>query len=111
MDCACIPHIASGLGGGLKVGEVCGAASGGVLAIGLIYGQEGKEVVRARTREFVHLFTERNDALRCRDLLGVDLTSVEGAQAYQSQELNTKCRGFVRSAVALLLDLMLDTAD
>lgn len=109
MDCACIPHIASGLGGGLKVGEVCGAVSGGVLSIGLLYGPKGKEIVRSKTREFVYGFAELNGALRCRDLLGVDLTTVEGTQAYQSQDLNTQCREFVRSAVALLLDLMEDT--
>jgi hypothetical protein len=25
QDCACVPHIATGLQGGLGVGEVCGA--------------------------------------------------------------------------------------
>lgn len=99
------------MGGGLKVGEVCGAVSGGVLVIGLVYGEGDKGVIRAKTQEFVQQFAERNGALRCRDLLGVDLASDEGLQEYRSRDLNTQCKTFVSSAVALLLDMMVDTAD
>lgn len=89
----------------MSVGEVCGAVSGGVMAVGLLYGQDGKQVVRSMTHGFVQKFTERNNALRCRDLLGLDLNTAEGVQAYRSQNLNTRCSQFVSSAVATLFDL------
>jgi IS30 family transposase len=39
-------------------GEVCGALSGGALAIGLLYGQDQDEAVLHLTEQFMHQFAE-----------------------------------------------------
>jgi len=91
------------------VGEVCGAVSAGVLAIGLIYGQDQSEAlssaVSTKTREFVLRFADLNGALRCTDLTGVDMSSKKGVREYYDRKLNEEiCYGVVSSAVKVLLE-------
>lgn len=68
-------RVAGGLGGGMRSGEVCGAASGAVMAIGLRHGaiepedQEQKQFCGKKTQEFMKAFKERFGAVCCRDLL------------------------------------------
>ena len=114
VQCDCIPRIATGFGGGMgKQGEVCGAVSGGVMALGLVYGRQevedkqARELAYAKTTDFIHRFTNINGDLRCRDLLNVDLSSDEGLQTYRDLHLvDEVCTGAVGSAVRILLSLM-----
>lgn len=75
QDCDCIPHIAVGLQGGLMAGEACGAVSGAVLAIGLLYREEQPEAATHLTEEFMRRFAERNGAVRCIDIIGFNIGS------------------------------------
>ena len=70
LDCGCMQHIAAGLGGGMGVGEACGAFSGGVLAIGLLYGDDQSDdmIVNKKTKAFAKNFEKRNGGLRCSDI-------------------------------------------
>ena len=114
VQCDCIPRIATGFGGGMgRQGEVCGAVSGGVMALGLVYGRQEagdkqtKELAYAKTADFVNRFTKINGDLRCRDLLNVDIGSEEGLQTYRDLHLKGDvCTGAVGSAVRILLSLM-----
>ena len=113
MDWDCVPRVAAGMGGGLaRSGEACGALTGGVLAIGLAYGEdepgsaEAKEALYARTCQFVERFAASNGALRCRDLLGVDLASEEGKAEFDARVLGEqRCVPAVRSATQALVEL------
>jgi C_GCAxxG_C_C family probable redox protein len=113
-DCGCIPRIASGLGGGVgRQGEVCGALTGGVLAVGLVHGRdrteetEAKNAVHAKAGQFVRRFAEVNGALRCRDLIGLDVSSEEGVQEYYARNLlEERCLGIVGNAVRAVLELL-----
>jgi len=99
--------VAGGLGGGCRSGEICGAASGAVLVVGMKHGQvdagdvESKANCGAKTMEFLNLFRERNEAITCRDLLGVDTSTPEGRKLAQDRNLfRTICDDLVRHAVA-----------
>jgi C_GCAxxG_C_C family probable redox protein len=113
-DCGCIPRIASGLGGGVgRHGEVCGALTGGVLIVGLAHGrdraeeQEAKGAVHAKAGEFVTRFAEVNGALRCRDLIGLDVSSEDGIREYYARNLlEETCSGIVSNAVRVILELL-----
>ncbi len=84
---------------------MCGAVSGGALAIGLLYGQDNADEVGIKTEEFMRRFTELNGAVRCNDLTGLDMSSEEGAREYDARNLYEKtCNGVVSSAVQLLLE-------
>lgn len=66
--------ISSGLGGGLRMGEVCGAVTGAVMVLGMIAphdpagGSEGKQRNMRLTKAFEQRFQEKQGAVRCRDL-------------------------------------------
>lgn len=102
-------RISGGLGCGLRCGEVCGAAVGGVLVVGLRYGQhqptdtKSKQVCHQKTAEFMEEFGLRFGALRCEELLGHNPTTEEGRAAVIRLNLNDNvCEKLVRGAARIL---------
>ena len=59
-------NVAAGFGGGVRSGEICGAISGAVMAIGLI--EKDKRKVAAMTRDCVESFRQKFGCVRCFDL-------------------------------------------
>lgn len=114
LESDCIPHIGTGLGGGIgRQGEVCGAFNSGVLLVGLIHGRrrpgdkEAKSLVYSKSEEFARRFTESNGAILCRELIGLDLTSEEGLQEYNAQNMKEKkCCEVVKNAVQAILEVL-----
>ncbi len=109
-----VPRIATGFGAGFgRRGVVCGAVSGGTMAIGLKFGREdgkdqaAKERCYQLTLEFCRRFEEEFESCFCRDLTGCDLATPEGRQ--KSDELdvhNTRCMGYVKRAAAILEEML-----
>ena len=58
--------IASGFGGGVRSGEICGAISGAVMAIGLL--EKDKKNTAVLTRQCVEKFLQTYGCVRCQDL-------------------------------------------
>jgi len=112
LDPATGMKAASGFGGGMgRQGEVCGAVSGAILALGLRFGggdRAGVEAAYAKTRELVARFRQKHGAILCRQLLeGIDLATEEGHRRFQELGLREKtCRRCVQTAAALLEDLL-----
>ena len=112
MDKTTALKMCSGLGAGFRSGEICGAVSGAVLAIGLKYGQgvaedtATKDKCNDKTVEFMNLFRTKNKSVVCKDILGFDLSNREEYQQAKAQNLfKTTCVDMIKSAVALLEDL------
>ena len=104
IQCQDIPRMASGFGGGIgRYGEICGAVSGAVMAIGFLHGRKekidsaSKEKIYAIVKEFVSRFEVKFNCLRCRDLTGCDMLTEEGVQ--KAKELNVH-KGICTEAVA-----------
>ena len=104
--------MSSGLGSGFRMGEICGAASGAALVIGLKYGMgtagdaQAKANGNRKTAEFMKLFRAGHGSLLCRELLGLDLSINEQREQAQSRNLfKTACPNLVLSAVSLLEEL------
>jgi len=99
--------LASGLGGGYRCGEVCGAASGAVMVIGLRCGQylkgdlAQKNICYAKTLKYMESFAEQNGSYLCRDLLGYDMRDVSAREANKEKQREI-CPKFIESAVRLL---------
>ena len=104
--------IASGLGSGLRSAEVCGAVSGAVLVIGLKHGytdaknRAAKESCNAKVEAFVRIFRERNRHIVCRDILGCDISTLDGRKKAIDEKLfTTVCLDMVVSAATILEEL------
>lgn len=105
--------ISCGLGAGLgREQEVCGAVTGGVLAIGFKYGRgeneekQKTEDTYTQTRQFIHDFKDRHGTLLCRELLDCDLTTLEGREQFKEKELLKKtCAKCVETAALLIKNI------
>jgi C_GCAxxG_C_C family probable redox protein len=105
-------RIASGFGGGMRMGETCGAVTGALMVIGLRYASdnccmpEGRIEVCSRVLEFADRFRGRNRSILCRELLGYDISTPEGAQkAHELNLFKTTCVKLVKDAVTILEDM------
>ena len=101
-------------GGGIGyLGEVCGAVSGALMAIGLRYGEvditnsEIKERPYKVARQFMEIFKETNGSLLCRNLIGIDISTPEGlGKAREEGVFSDICPELVRSAAQIVEDLL-----
>jgi C_GCAxxG_C_C family probable redox protein len=107
--------VATGLGAGMgRRGEVCGAVTGGILALGLKYGRGAQqdrsatEKTYQKTLELMAQFETRHGSCFCRVLLdGCDLRTAEGQQQFKSHHLLQKtCLGCVETVVELLAGML-----
>lgn len=102
--------MSCGMGSGFRFGQICGAASGAVLVIGLKYGQantddkQAKQRCYEKTEEFLNLFREKNSSFICRDILGCDLSTEDGLKIAKPK-FATTCVRMVKNAVELLCEL------
>ena len=102
--------MAGGIGG---LGNVCGAVSGAVLVIGLkttnennIHDMEAGYKTMETVREFVAKFEERHSSIKCRELIGHDISTREKMAAAMENNAFTNCPKFVESAVNILDDIL-----
>ena len=107
--------MSSGFGGGMgKKGEVCGAVTGGIMALGARYGRGEKEdgaaadATYAKTREFMDQFASKHGSCLCRELLnGCNLATKEGQKTFLEKDFKNKiCTPCVRSAVEMVEKMM-----
>jgi C_GCAxxG_C_C family probable redox protein len=106
--------MGTGFGGGVAShGEVCGAVTGAIMVLGLKYGmtrgtdKEAKDNTYEKVGEFINRFKIMNGSIRCRDLLNCNLSTLEGKQTAQENDLfNTLCPRFVKDAAGILEELI-----
>jgi C_GCAxxG_C_C family probable redox protein len=103
-------RLAGSFGGGMaRMGETCGAVTGALMVLGLRHGMADKGDPAAKEKnygevlKFADEFKARYGSIRCRDLLGCDLSSEEGRQKASDQKLfSTLCPKLVAGAVEIL---------
>lgn len=100
-------------GSGMCKGEVCGACTGALMALGLKYGQSDIEDIESRkktndvTVEFLDIFQKENGSYICRELLGCDLATDEGKRyAIENNLFIDFCPKMVYSATKIAENLM-----
>lgn len=107
--------VATGFGGGMGGrGEVCGAVTGGILALGLKFGRgerEAKPVTQQayqKTGELMAAFERVHGSCICRTLLGgCNLRTPEGMQRFREENLHQKvCVGCVRTVGEILAGML-----
>lgn len=112
-------NMAAGFGGGMgRMGDVCGAATGAFMVLGLHCGAtvtdnaQRKERTAAAVQEFAKRFKQRHNSLMCRDLLGCDISTPEGFQRAKDKGLlATICPKLVEGAAIVLEELVNNDGD
>lgn len=102
-------RVALGFGGGMAMGETCGAVTGACMVLGLKVHPEGKTIQemkaesKAAVRKFNELFIAKHGSLSCKKLLGVDLSTPEGAAIANEKKLfDSVCTQLVASAAEII---------
>jgi C_GCAxxG_C_C family probable redox protein len=119
MDDQTAAKVSAGFGGGMMLGSVCGAVTGGIMAIGLKRGGVGQQSIQTAkvVREFADRFKAQHRSINCPDLIGVDLGKIDLskpealAEAYKAAAAKNAfaaCSGFVRDATAIVSELLND---
>lgn len=112
MDVETALKIATPFGGGMgHAGQVCGAVSGALMAIGLVkgissYDMELKYACYDLAKDFQSRFHKLHGDIACPGLLGYDIGDPEELE--QVRELNlfhTRCSNFVRDATKIVDEL------
>ncbi len=118
LDYQTAVKISAGFGGGMMLGSVCGAVTGGVMAIGLKRGGVGTQAGLATgllVRQFTDRFKALHKSVNCVELTGwdiskVDLTKPEAiAEAYKSALAKNQfgaCSGYVRDATKIVTEML-----
>jgi C_GCAxxG_C_C family probable redox protein len=114
-----IMKAASSLGGGVGGwGSACGAATGVVIALGLVHGTDGRENPEVFQERRIHLrelsqvflkeFEDAFGSLNCMNLLGVDRRTEEGKARYEALKAQglLKCDEYVDWAAKRGLEIL-----
>ena len=79
MDYQTAVKVSAGFGGGMYLGSVCGAVTGGIMVIGLKHGGLGPTSMQTAilVRDFADRFKAQHKSINCPDLTGFDLGKID----------------------------------
>lgn len=98
--------IGACFGSGMRKGEVCGACTGALMALGLKYGDDKAKSDEVCNR-FMDEFKRKNGSFICRDLLGCDISTPEGVKHAKDNNLFKEfCPKMVRSAAEIVDEIL-----
>lgn len=105
-----VPAIATGFCTGLSGSDgPCGALTGGILAVNMIYGRRSAEDLREANyravRNLVARFGARYGATQCTDLLGCNPGTRYGRAVFAVKGLRRQCRDYVAEVARLVAEL------
>lgn len=105
--------IACGFGGGMRMGETCGAVTGAFMVIGLKYAsgdpqdKDAKQKAYELVQKFTREFRTRNGSVVCKELLGCDVSTPEGAKIATEKGLfRSFCPKMVQDAAEILEEML-----
>lgn len=107
-------RIAGSFGAGMGyIGETCGAVTGAFMLIGLKHGKfrvednESKEKTYALVQEYTRRFVEKHGSVKCKELLGFDISIPEDMKAVRDRQLFTAlCPKLVKDSAEIIEDLL-----
>lgn len=105
-----IPAIATGFCSGLsRTSGMCGALTGGILGLNLVYGRdrevESVEQNYSAVQRLVSEFGAACGSTKCSELLGCDLGTPEGQQTFRENKLHERCREYTAIATKIAVAL------
>lgn len=106
-----IPCLATGFCSGMaRTGGMCGAVSGGIMAIGLYLGRTSPaddiDTCYKAVHEFLQEFTTQFNSLSCVELTGVHLGTPEGQAVFNEKGKISDCTNFVGEAARMAVGIV-----
>ena len=99
-------------GSGMRKGEVCGACTGALMVLGLLYGQYRKDDMASRQNAnqvndlMMNKFAEKCGSYLCNELLHCDISTLEGVNYAKNNNLFTEfCPKMVANAVDIVEEI------
>lgn len=113
LDSETASRVATGFGGGMRMAETCGAVTGALMVIGLKYGNSAAENKGAKAKtyemivEFTRRFKEHKGSVKCRELLGCDISTPDGEKKARDNGLFVSvCPEVVRKAAEVVEEML-----
>ncbi len=106
--------ISNGFGGGIgRMGEICGAISGAIMVLGLVYGRgENEEKNKQddtylKVRELIEKFKQKYGFIDCKKLIdGCNLLTEEGQERFKSEKMAEKCVDYISYIIDILDEII-----
>ncbi len=111
-DSDVLPAIATGFCGGMsRHAEMCGAVTGGIMGLGLVFGRNTVEdkiqSCYEAVTEFLKTFKELHGSLNCKDLIGYDLGVAEELEKFRIENPEyEKCTRFSMDAASMVQEII-----
>ena len=100
-------------GGGMRCGEVCGAVTGALMALGMRFGSakendpDRKAAANKRAIAFLEKFKAKNGTILCKELLGYNPSVPEDAEKIKELGLHDKvCNQAILDAVEIAEEII-----
>ena len=106
-----IPRIATGFCGGMsRTSGLCGALTGGIMGLNIVFGRDSAEGSRDRNyavvAQYIKDFEKQFGSVHCSDLLGCDLSTAEGERTFKDKNLLAFCARITEEATSLVMRLI-----
>ncbi|WP_172649545.1 C-GCAxxG-C-C family protein [Thiolapillus brandeum] len=111
IDSPLIPGIATGFCSGMsRTCNMCGALTGGILALNVVFGrsssEESVEENYIAVQSLMNKFKNEFGTTNCQELLDCDLGSKEGQQTFNENNLHLKCREYTGKVTQLAREII-----
>ncbi|MFA6223637.1 MAG: C-GCAxxG-C-C family protein [Desulfomonilaceae bacterium] len=106
-----IPKISTGFCGGISRSKgMCGAVTGGVMALGMIFGRTSADMppddTYLKVRELLTTFENQYGSSNCFDLTGCDFNEAMGRERWKESGMANKCREFTGAAARMVVEII-----
>jgi C_GCAxxG_C_C family probable redox protein len=106
-----IPRIATGLCSGMsRTSRTCGALSGAIMGMSLVYGrntpEDNREYLYNLVQELFERFTKKYRTTLCHELIGCDLNTEEGQKYFVDNNLDPRCQQITSDAAGIAMQLL-----
>jgi len=113
IDSPLIPGIATGFCSGMsRTCNMCGALTGGILALNMVFGrnssEESVEENYKAVQSLINMFENEFGTTNCQELLGCDLGSEKGQEEFNENNLHLKCREYTGKVAELAHEIIGD---
>jgi len=111
IDSPLIPGIATGFCSGMsRTCNMCGALTGGILALNVVFGrnssEESVEKNYRAVQSLINKFENEFGSTNCQELLGCDLGSEKGQETFNGNSLHLKCREYTGRVTELAHEII-----